>query len=279
MRANSRQLLESFPLVGRILRARHERRVRSGPQGWRFWRVFSSYAQAIDGARALSSDSRTVGYDAAEVANKGSDIYQRMYLHDYPAFFWLSEALRQSAAESQEGPRTVIDLGGHLGEKRRLFGNYCGLTPEVRWTVIETSAGVEAARLLPSADRPPGLSFTTERRALDGAHVLYASGSLQYLEQDIWSLLDDVADAPDHLVLNKVPLSTGNDFWTVQNVWVTAVPYHVMSRSRFLGELTARGYRLLDEWQIPEFSVSIPFFPEFGTKANAGLYLRRAGED
>jgi putative methyltransferase (TIGR04325 family) len=82
-----------------------------------------------------------------------------------------------------------------------------------------------------------------------------------------------VKEPPRHLVLNKVPLAETDDHWTIQNVGRTVVPYRILNRGRFLGELRERGYRLLDEWSVPQYYARIPFHLRYGTSANSGLAL------
>jgi putative methyltransferase (TIGR04325 family) len=276
MPRTARQVIADLPGIVWLRRARYMWGLRRGRGRGLFWGAYSSYAEAIEAARA--HPSRLVcGYDTAEVARAGREYYEHVYLRDYPALVWLLRFLWPRPTEMEPARQTVVDLGGHLGEQYRVFRRYWQPRADPLWVVLETAASVGLSQGLPAVDRPPGLVFTIDRASLDGSSILFASGSLQYLERDVWNLLDDVANPPPHLVLNKVPLSEGHEMWTTQNAEGKAiVPYHVMNRSRFLGELAARGYRLLDEWSVPDRAVAIPFHRDFGTSANSGLSLTRA---
>jgi putative methyltransferase (TIGR04325 family) len=270
-----REVIADLPGISWLRRVRYVRQLKRGAGRGLFWGAYSSYSAAAAAAKAHPS-GLAFGYDTPELAEVGRNDYDRMHLRDYPALFWLSTFLGDNDREPGAGKLTVVDLGGHLGGKFRAFRRYwpAQLTP--LWVVLETSAAVDLAKQLPPGDRPEGLSFTTERAVLDGAWILFASGSLQYLERDVWDLLDELSQPPRHLVLTKVPLSDGKAFWTTQNADGKAiVPYHVWNRNEFLAELRKRGYRVLDEWVIPERSVTIPLQRGLGTQANSGLALIR----
>ncbi len=141
----------------------------------------------------------------------------------------------------EEGGRHVVDLGGHLGVKYRVYRRLWSFPSDLRWTVCETSDVVRAARDLPPEDLLPGLTFTSDRASLADADILFASGVLQYLEEPLHSILAGLPRRPRHLVLNKVPLTDGPEIWTIQNVGAALVPYHVMNRGLFLdGDDAAR---------------------------------------
>jgi putative methyltransferase (TIGR04325 family) len=269
-----RQAIARLPGVRWLLRLRAERLVAGGEVG-RFWGVFDTYEAALGGASRHPS-RLPAGYDRAEVAAEGRAHYEQMFLRDYPALFWIAR-LVDDDGRNGGGPLRLIDLGGHLGEKYRVFRERWMPRRPLEWIVLETATAAALGRALPEGDRVSGLSFTTDRAALDGAAILFASGSLQYLESDLATVLGRLAHPPAYLVLNKVPLSDGPECWTLQNAQGAVVPYHVMNRRAFVDGLARRGYRVLDTWDVPAFRVRIPLHPHLGTSANAGLCLTRDG--
>ena len=255
--------LRQMPGVLQLRRLIYERRVRTGGR-WRFWGVFQSREEALVSAQALGH--APVGYDTPGAADRGRELYEQMHEFDYPALLWLLRGI-------EEGGRHVVDLGGHLGVKYRVYRRLWPLPSDLHWTVCETSDVVRAARDLPPEDLLPGLTFTSDRACLAGADTLFASGVLQYLEEPLPSILAGLSHRPRHLVLNKVPLTDGPEIWTIQNVGAAFVPYHVMNRGSFLEEMTRLGYRLLDSWAVAAYGARIPFAPGYGTKQNSGLAL------
>jgi putative methyltransferase (TIGR04325 family) len=199
-----------------------------------------------------------------------------MYLHDYPAMFWLAKFADAGSSDWREASNRLVDFGGNLGEKQRVFDRLHAIRSDIEWVVLETPAAVEAGRALAETGRSARLSFTSDRAVLDGAKILFASGSLQYLECDLCAIIDTLVRAPEYLVLNQVPLSEGPEVWTLQVAGgKVVVPYHVMNRLAFLAGLADRGYRVIDEWKVPQFRVRIRFHDHPGTECNSGLSLAR----
>lgn len=267
-----RMAIMNSPSVRWLRRLRHERRVRYS-RSWRFWGVFPSYEAAARAAHENGASS--VGYDTPAVAGNGREQYERFHRFDYPALLWIARLALTSRAPGETGPRRIVDLGGHLGEKFRVYARLWPSLAEYDWIVCDTPAAIALASHLPESDLPQGLSFTSDLSVAEGAHVLFASGVVQYLDRSLPGILGGLQTPPRHLVVNKIPLSERPDHWTVQNVGATVVPYHISNRDRFLGDLGAQGYRILDDWEVPEFSAPIPFHPGLGTTQNSGLALSR----
>lgn len=252
-----------MPGIWHSRRALHERRVRQGT-AWQFWGVFQTRDDALKAAHELGH--LPVGYDNPGVAQRGRDTYERFHSFDYPALLWLARGFEQ-------GARTVVDLGGHLGAKFRVYRQVWVFPQDIRWTVCETGDVVEASLDLPPEDRPAELRFTTDRSCLADADILFASGVLQYLELPLSAILAALPARPQRLVLNKVPLSDGPDIWTLQQAGGVLVPYGVSNRIAFIDSLTRLGYRVLDRWNVPEYAARIPFAKGYGTTSNSGLAL------
>jgi len=274
MLESAKESISRVPGIRWLARLRHDRLVANGSPR-RFWGAFYSFEEAMEGA-ASHPYRLPVGYHQPQIAPRGRDFYEQMYLHDYPALFWLAKLAGVRPPGKESGPDRLVDFGGHLGEKYRVFRRLDAPRPNLQWVVLETQAVVDIGHGLAHADTPGHLSFTADRAVLDAAHIVYASGSLQYLECDFGSILDTLEQLPEHLVLNKVPLSEGPDIWTLQANGIVVLPYHVMNREKFIGGLVKRGYRVLDEWKVPEFRVRLPFHDHPGTMANSGLSLTRS---
>jgi len=255
--------VSNVPGVWHWRRALHERRVRRGT-GWQFWGVFHTRDDALNAALKLKY--LPVGYDNPGVAQRGREIYERFHSFDYPALLWIARGLEQ-------GGRHVVDLGGHLGAKFRAYGRLWNFPEDIRWTICETSEIIRASSALSDDERPTELRFTTDRRCLAAADILFASGVLQYLELPLTTILASLPSLPPRLVLNKVALSEGPEIWTIQQAGGVLVPYHVLNRTEFLDGLKALGYQLLDSWSVDQYAACIPFASGYGTASNSGLAL------
>jgi putative methyltransferase (TIGR04325 family) len=264
--------LGRVPGLRRILRARHERLARTSDR-WLFYGVFSSYEDALAGQPRRSD--LPDGYQSRGVARLGEEGYATMRAFDYPVVYWLGEELGALGLTDPQTAVRVVDLGGHLGEKRKVWAGYVPEVEGTPWTVCETEDAVQEAR---GRGLDGGhLRFSSDPQVVDGAHLLIASGSLQYLPYAVTELLAGVDRPPPTLLFNKVPLSPGPSFWTLQNLGHTSVPYRVFNDGDFLGALAGLGYELLDRWTVPGLYARVPFRPELGTEVNSGIFLRRRG--
>ena len=265
----SRHLIESlkrFPPVTWVLKSLYERRVRTSGNWW-FWGAFESYEAAV--RQAPAHPQKAIGYNQAGVASLGSPNYAKLHLFDYPALYWI----RRFVAQAGAAPRiTLVDLGGHIGEKYHAYAPYWTSLPALSWVVCETPSAVREAHVIDP--NPPGaLTFTSDRSVIDGADVLFASGSLQYLDWAFWDVLESFQVPPRFVVINKLPLWDGPEIWSLQNAGHSIVPYQFFNRDRFLQRCTRFRYEILDTWLAREASVKIPFHVDLPAARIEGLAL------
>jgi putative methyltransferase (TIGR04325 family) len=81
---------------------------------------------------------------------------------------------------------------------------------------------------------------------------------------------------PQHILFNKLPLTTGHAYWTLQNFGPAICPYRVFNEKEFLGCLQTAGYVLRDRWAVPELACDVPFHPRHCVPQFSGLYFERA---
>ena len=78
------------------------------------------------------------------------------------------------------------------------------------------------------------------------------------------------------MIINKLPLYDGPAFVTLQNIGDGAfAPFHVYQRRRFIAEVEAAGYRLVEAWQTPERELQLFDAPPGSSGAFSGLYFAR----
>ena len=263
-KSRSRRALDlvlDSPFVLALQRLRYERRYRQWPGAFRG--VYPDFAAAI----AAAPSEMPLGYDSEEMASLYLDLHDRVWPTDYPTMLWLQKAL--------PGIRKLFDLGGHLGISFYGFSRYLAFPASLRWLVCDVPAVVEKGRELARTRGAERLEFTTRQEECDGAEVLHASGSLQYLEAPLEALLDRLARPPGHLFLNKLPLHDGPAFVTLQHTVHAYSPYRVFNREQFIAGFTTRGYELVDSWDDRERSCVVPYFPGHAVGRYTGLYLRR----
>jgi putative methyltransferase (TIGR04325 family) len=228
-----------------------------------FCGVYGSFAEA---ARAAPAGSK-VGYDHPEMAELYDESLDRVRPGDYPALFWLQRAF-------DEGVRTVFDFGGHIGISYYAFQRWVRFPDELAWRVCDLPRVLEAGRALAGEQEANGLSFTTEFAEAAGVDLFCGLGSLQYVEQSLPQRLGSLPALPKRLLLNRWPLTDGRPFVTLQHRG-TYHPYAVFNRLEMVSGFEALGYKVVDIWEVPALSCTVPFHPDCAVPRYSGLYLCR----
>lgn len=258
---------DRFPLIRHIREARYERRFLTHVSLMEnlYRGVFPSYAEAAASVPA----TRSTGYDNSASAELYRDRTRRVFLYDYPVMLWLS---RLFAA----GSSSVFDIGGHVGIAYYAYQRYVDYPESIRWQVLDVPAVNDAGMAWAEThDLRRRLSFTGSGEDADGADILFAAGSLQYLDYTLADLLGRLPHPPRHLLLNSVPIHMSASYFTVQNMGTTCCPYRITAEREFVGGLGALGYRLRDRWENPDRHCLIPFHPEHSLDRYFGFYFSR----
>jgi putative methyltransferase (TIGR04325 family) len=252
------------PGVGHALALEYERAFARMPSN-RFRGVYASFAEA----EASVPRKAPVGYDHAALAGLYRHRMEKANPSDYPVLFWLKGLLDERSF--------VFDFGGHVGVAYHGWRTYLDYRPGLRWLVHDVPAivkvGAELARDRPSA----GLEFTSELADGRGCTVFLAAGSLQYVDESLPALLGRLGALPRHLIVNKMPIYEGETFVTVQSTGRAFHPYRIYNRAGFVAELTALGYRVVDDWCNAEQHCEIPFTRGRDIAAYSGYYFVRDG--
>jgi len=234
--------------------------------------AFRGVYESFDEAHRSAPPGRPTGFDVNGVAEQKilRSRVDRVFAYDYPILFWLRPLL---------GPDAVVfDYGGHVGVHYHAYAGMLDFPPGLRWVVCEMPGVVDAGRALAAERGAQGLSFTTDATAADGSDVLIAAGVLQYIESpSLAELLAGLARPPSHLLLNKLPLTDGETFITLQHGGIHFPAVRVCNRIAFVDGIRALGYELVDTWEDHLHRVVIPFHPELTVPSFSGLYLRRTG--
>lgn len=236
--------------------------LRTPHTGGLFSGVYPSHAAAL----AAIPAGRAAGWD-----NDGSAAIFDGRLPDqpsvYPVLFWLERLLRP-------GDR-LLDFGGGIGITFRQHRARAALPDGARWTVVEVPAIAARGTALAAEQGEAALDFVTSPAAAAGCDILLSAGALQYTDRPTARLLDGLPEKPRHILLNKLPLTAGPEFWTLQNFGPAVSPYHVYNREELLGTLGRLGYHLADRWRVAELQCDIPFHPERFLAEKDGLLFTR----
>jgi putative methyltransferase (TIGR04325 family) len=224
--------------------------------------IFSSFE---DVRKAAALKHRKFGHDHLEAA----EVYLRhmgsLMPSDYPILFWLRSMLRENGC--------LFDYGGHIGLQFYNYARYLKFPKSFRWVVCDVPAATCLGETLAKDRRETRLSFTNQFQDCEGADILLASGSLQYIETPLSALLAALKRKPWQVLVNRIPLTDQPEFVTVQDIGAAVCPYAVRNRKAFLASIEDLGYRLRDAWEVPHLSLEILLHPELWVPAYSGLYL------
>jgi putative methyltransferase (TIGR04325 family) len=196
---------------------------------------------------------------------------KKVFAYDYPVMHWLQRGL-------QGGSTRILDIGGSVGVHYYAYRGYFDMPPDLCWSVVEVPAITAIGQDLAEKNGATALRFVEDLHgtAMESAYdVWIAAGALHYLENARpEQLLSLTVTRPKHILLNKVPLHSGEDFVTAQNIGEGHfAPLHVYNRARFIQNISQQGYTLWDEWPVHERSMHIPGHPERSFPSFTGLYF------
>ena len=257
--------LDRFPvwrrLTGTALRSGPARSVLKNLFGYKW--VFHSLTEAKESAfRYLESshehpDNALLHLSLAETARQS----------DYPVLFHLAQIIPTC--------RKVFDLGGNVGNLLYCYSKYLEFPPDLEWTVCDVPQIAEIGRSLARKRNETRLKFDGNTDRLSEADLLLVSGSLHYFELSLPEMLTASGAKPNHLIINRTPLTTGPETVTVQDAGSFLVACKLYSKDELLRQFDKLDYDLIDSWDVSELSVHIPCFPEMSVPMYSGLYFKR----
>lgn len=258
-------------LMPRSLRSDLLRRRFFRTQGWRnlHWGVFDSFEAANNFSHAHGARPHFDMDQKRWLADK-----QQLMAHDYPMLFWMERLL--TSAEGRQFSR-LCDLGGSVGVSYLALSPYLSLPPQLVWEVSELPDVAEfGAQVARERGMQEHLHFTSDMTsAMEGADILFTAGTIQYIEQPLEQMLAGLAKAPRHVFINRLPLTSGDGFVTLQNSGVAVHPYRIRNDKEFVATMAKAGYQLVDRWLCLQNSTHIPMHPERTLEHFQGMYLRR----
>ena len=208
---------------------------------------------------------KPLGYDQADSTDWYLKNLHRVQFGDYPILFWLRGAFADG--------RSVLEIGGHMGEAYYGFSTVVQYPDDLTWTVMDvpsvTKAGVELAR----REGRTNIHFISSLEDQSGADIVLSTGALQYLETQLSDAVARMRTGPRHILINFTPVYDGPSFVTIQNIGTAYCAYRVFNRKEFVDSLEALGFALVDSWKKPR-TFAIPSHPERSFNFYTGFYFR-----
>jgi len=178
---------------------------------------------------------------------------------DYPSMFWLGKAF-------EEGLRQVLEPGGEVGVKYYAFRRMLSYPDDLRWTVCDGEDMVAQGRALAALRQVEDqLAFSTDLHGDHECEVLYASGTLPYLQAPISELIAGLSAKPKLIILNSIAVHPERTLYTLHNTGSSIAPCRIQHHDELLAELTSAGYRRRDGWRNEGRPIELPFV-EVGEK-------------
>ncbi len=207
----------------------------------------------------IEAEVQKLGYDNAESAGMYDNLMTRLESYDYPVLFWLSKLLREDGASAARG---VFDYGGHVGVKHYAYSPHLEGVPE--WTVCDVPAAAKRGAEIAQKRGARGLLFTDDFTQADGKGILLCLGALQYIEPTLAQQLNRIpkASQPKHVIINTTAFTEEPAFYTLNSFGTAFASYKIQNVGVFVAEMREAGYRLLDQWENPGRSCSVPFQTE-----------------
>lgn len=256
--------LKELPVVRALREYRYAQAFRQNSPGLHYG-VYKTFEEA----RRAAPSRLGVGFDRSSLTRVYDYRMKSAMPSDYPVLFWLAKLLQPHSS--------VFDYGGHIGITYHCFERYLGYPPGLRWCVSDLPTIIEEGKKLASERRATGLSFTTNFEDADGFDVLLTLGSLQFIDENLWTKLARLTRKPPRIIVSKIPLYEGPTFFTLQNTGDAVHPYRISNRTEFIDGMRSAGYRALDEWTNKEQSVHVPFKGGTTIDAYTGFLFEHSG--
>lgn len=249
--------IKTSPGISHLLRRRYERYFAAGVNTNLFRGVFQTHEEA----QASAPLTKGVGYDNPEPAKMYREYMEHLTLQDYTCLFWLEKIVA--------GPMMLLDLGGHVGVKYYAYRRYLANHGMLNWRVFDVPAVTKEGQRLADEMGAKNLSFTSDYDSIQDADILFASGSLQYLNPSLAAMMSSSAK-PAYILVNNLPVYDGPTVYTLQNIGTAFCPYKIFNGAEFVKQLEARRYELLDTWKVPGKGCHIPYHPRESIESYTG---------
>lgn len=213
--------------------------------------IYSSYAEAMAAVPA----SRIGGWDNQDSASIWLHDIRPMRPSSYPVFFWLGQLLKENMA--------LVDAGGSIGLTYYAYHRYTKLPPGATWTVVEVPHIAAQGEKIRVRENATNLAFCDDLARPEKCDVLLSAGALQFMEKSIPGLLESMRCKPKYILLNKLPLTSRAECWTLQNYGPAVTPNRLFNEQALISYFTGYGYRMRDRWGVPDLKLVIPFYPDW----------------
>jgi putative methyltransferase (TIGR04325 family) len=227
-------------------------------------RTFSSFEEA----HRYAAKYNVLSHEHPENIAEHSRRAQFARPSDYPVLFYLQKISREV--------RSVLDIGGSVGNLFYAYSRYLEFPPSFQWTVYDFPKTISVGRQIAAEKAESRLDFIEKLEDCPAADAIVISGALHYIEVLPPELTACFERQPRHVFINRAPVIDGPSAITLQDhedrFAISAA--RILSRQVLLEAMSAANYELVDEWTAPELRLEIPLHPEASVSAYSGFYFR-----
>jgi putative methyltransferase (TIGR04325 family) len=232
-----------------ILRQLH----RSGAANTLFRRQKTPYwgrYQTNEEAQSMVPMARRASFDNEIMVSHNIEKFSTIHVFDWPVLFFLQKLIHEGRL------RVVTDFGGHIGVKFYAFRTMLDLPAELRWQVVDVPSMVKEGRRRLSPETS-ALHFFEQAEEAAACDVLLCSGVLQYAQATIEEIAARLPAKPHWIILNKVAVSEGEGFFTLEDHGRYTLPYRIFTPKELEESRLRLGYTRVASWSIPHCDIVV----------------------
>ncbi|MBW0145917.1 methyltransferase, TIGR04325 family [Marinobacter arenosus] len=257
--------VEQIPFINHALDRHYAKEFASATNVNWFKGVYPDFASAIADAPA----SKPLGYDNDAPAS--AEMYrfrmQAISPCDYPVAFWLNRLM--------EPNQKLLDFGGHVGVLYYALNKYLTFPEPFEWQIYDVPAVIREARKFASENSNSGHLSFIEDLAQAGANdwVLF-SGSLQYVDEPLNSIIERLPYRPTYVLINMLPVHPRESYVTLQNISTAFCPYRIYGVGELFEDIQKLNGEVIDEWKNADKECVIPYHPDYSLDHYYGMLVR-----
>ncbi len=225
----------------------------------RFWGVFPT----LKAAKAYVPQKLNHGFEAKK---NWADFNPKIPSRDLEVVRILSDLIPCS--------KSLFDLGGGVGVGFYRYRAVIVYPGDFHWIVCELPAAIRAGEQIAMQRGESRLTFTERQDDAERVDIYLTAGALQYIEKSFAEILGQLENRPVHVLVNRVPLTESDAFFTLQHGDHAVVPYRIGNRAEFVTSIQALGYELVEEWKSDRLS-EIILRPDVTMPEYRGFYFRK----
>lgn len=257
--------IEHLPVINEMLTRRYARKFAVANNVNLFLGVYPDFASAT----ADAPTSKPLGYDNEAPAS--AEMYrfrmQAIAPCDYPVAFWLARLMQPG--------QTLLDFGGHVGVLYYALTRYLNFPESFGWEIYDVPAVIREARQFAASNHgSERLSFYDDLSQADPCELMLFSGSLQYVEEPLSSIVGRLKSRPNYLLINMLPVHPTQAYVTLQNIGTAICPYRIYSASEIVEEVQKLGGEVIDEWKNTDKACPIPYHEAQSLDYYRGMLVR-----